>query len=272
MYSPSSNSQSTNNQAYASSNYYPIGTGAVLNSSHEVALPPTAIQRSGGGGPQPITNYDPYAYSSNNTRPSYTQPNINNFGAYPGPTTLPNSPSMGSLNSSTGMRNDGVSYDPHSGTGGGGGGGMGGSNGMNQTQYQQQQQQSFTNYSNAPRPSIDYPSLRPAVNQTLTRPPPVQPAPLRSNSSFSGVSLPLSYPSSSLGSPSTSFGVANLQFGEETIGLTGLKNLGNTCYMNSTIQCLSATISFARYFRGTFSCSRLFSFVWLLLLTQFSVP
>ncbi|OJT09766.1 Ubiquitin carboxyl-terminal hydrolase 8 [Trametes pubescens] len=32
------------------------------------------------------------------------------------------------------------------------------------------------------------------------------------------------------------------------IGTTGLKNLGNTCYMNSTIQCLSATVPFSRFF------------------------
>lgn len=38
------------------------------------------------------------------------------------------------------------------------------------------------------------------------------------------------------------------QIGTVMNGTTGLKNLGNTCFMNSIIQCLSGTVPFARYF------------------------
>ncbi|KAI8902828.1 hypothetical protein BC833DRAFT_520566 [Globomyces pollinis-pini] len=37
---------------------------------------------------------------------------------------------------------------------------------------------------------------------------------------------------------------------QSKFGLSGLRNLGNTCFMNSIVQCLSATIPLSRYFLG----------------------
>ncbi|KAF8645081.1 hypothetical protein AX16_008139 [Volvariella volvacea WC 439] len=37
-------------------------------------------------------------------------------------------------------------------------------------------------------------------------------------------------------------------WGSSKVGTSGLKNLGNTCYMNAPIQCLSATVPFSRFF------------------------
>lgn len=44
-------------------------------------------------------------------------------------------------------------------------------------------------------------------------------------------------------------GTSNIGTRGAPLGLTGLQNLGNTCFMNCAIQCLVHTPEFARYFR-----------------------
>ncbi|GAA6027384.1 hypothetical protein JCM8097_007815 [Rhodosporidiobolus ruineniae] len=211
--------------SYGSSSSHAASVGVL---QPRLAMPPAAASRNG-----PAPTYDPFAAVSPHTsRPSYPQPSL--------PTLPSGSPSMPRTRAEHG--------DLYAA-------GQGLSSSLSSSYGHGDYSRSSFDYA---RPSIDYPQLQPRatpptisqgtrppppVPPTLARPPPVKPAPVRSNSSFS--SLPLAHYS-----PQHSRFPTSMSFEEGVIGLTGLKNLGNTCYMNSTIQCLSAAIPFAKYFTG----------------------
>ncbi|KAJ7019793.1 ubiquitin carboxyl-terminal hydrolase 4 [Mycena alexandri] len=90
------------------------------------------------------------------------------------------------------------------------------------------------------RPPIDYPS------QHILRPPPaVASSALERQERPRGASVT---PASSNGPPRIPSDYAPTYWSDISIGTSGLKNLGNTCYMNAPIQCLSATLPFAQFF------------------------
>ena len=112
------------------------------------------------------------------------------------------------------------------------------------SEYHDQSQEALALTGAGFRPSIDYPDLS---SQHILRPPPIAASPKeRPRNHARPISLPPPPPTIPSEYPVTYW--ADVQ-----IGTMGLKNLGNTCYMNSTIQCLSATVPFARFFTGGLS-------------------
>ncbi|GAA5873839.1 hypothetical protein JCM8547_008617 [Rhodosporidiobolus lusitaniae] len=225
---------------FSSSNGFNTGSSSSSSAtgliSPRLAMPPAAAQRFGTA-----PSYDPFAAPPHTSRPSFPQQPLDGYSLSTSPAGSPSMPRT---------RSDAVDLRTSNGP---------------SSMYGNDYSRSSFDYSRPSgdyaRPTIDYPQLQSRAPATvsqgtrppppapypnmppvpLARPPPAKPAPVRSNSSFSSLQ-PAQYSSAHSRFPT------NYAFEEGVVGLSGLKNLGNTCYMNSTIQCLSAAIPFAKYF------------------------
>ncbi|KAJ3889962.1 ubiquitin carboxyl-terminal hydrolase 4 [Lentinula edodes] len=104
--------------------------------------------------------------------------------------------------------------------------------------------------STIPRTTIDYPELS-STHPILRPPPAVAAGTLERQDSIKRFPTPPSSSTTGAGSTTPSYPSAEWPpryWADSPIGTSGLKNMGNTCYMNAPIQCLSATVPFARFF------------------------
>lgn len=114
--------------------------------------------------------------------------------------------------------------------------------------YIDQSEQAFSS-----RPSIDYPDLS---MQHVVKPPPAAATPsLERQDNRPRIPSHGHRPSTSVFTEGPRPPIIQSEYPvkywpDMQIATKGLKNMGNTCYMNSTIQCLNATIPFARFFTG----------------------